>query len=64
MAAALIVWAVATGEALTPDIVLYPAAYVAFGAVGALIVSRDGANRIGRLALATGGVGVVRGPVR
>ena len=57
MAAALLVWAVATGEALTPDIVLYPAAYVAFGAVGALIVSRDGANRIGRLALATGALG-------
>ncbi len=57
MAAALVVWAVATGEALTPDIVLYPAAYVAFGAVGALIVSRDGANRIGRLALATGALG-------
>ncbi len=57
MVAALVVWAVATGEALTPDIVLYPAAYVAFGAVGALIVSRDAANRIGRLALATGALG-------
>ena len=57
MVAALVVWAVATGEAITPDIVLYPAAYVAFGAVGALIVSRDAANRIGRLALATGALG-------
>ena len=57
MFAALVVWAVATGEALTPDIVLYPAAYVAFGAVGALIVSRHPANRIGRLALATGALG-------
>ncbi|HTE65520.1 MAG TPA: hypothetical protein VK736_04590 [Candidatus Binatia bacterium] len=57
MVAALVVWAAATGEPLTPDIVLYPAAYVAFGAVGALIVSRDAANRIGRLALATGAMG-------
>ena len=57
MFAALVVWAVATGEPVTPDIVLYPAAYVAFGTVGALIVSRHPANRIGRLALATGALG-------
>lgn len=57
MVAALVVWAVATGEPLTPDIVLYPVAYVTFGAVGALIVSRHPANRIGRLALATGALG-------
>src|SRR5687767_4204946 len=59
MVAALLVWAVATGEPLTPDIVLYPAAYVAFGAVGALIVSRHPANPIGRLALLTGASGSV-----
>ncbi|MGZ8438968.1 MAG: hypothetical protein ACXWXR_10585 [Candidatus Limnocylindrales bacterium] len=59
MVAALLVWALATGEPLTPDIVLYPAAYVAFGAVGALIVSRHPANLIGRLALLTGVSGSV-----
>jgi len=32
MIAALVVWAVATGEPLTSDIVLYPVAYLAFGA--------------------------------
>ena len=57
MIAALVVWAVATREAVTPDIVFYPAAYLAFGAVGALIVSRHPANRIGRLALLTGASG-------
>lgn len=57
MVSALFVWAVATGEALTPEIVLYPAAYVAFGAVGALIVSRHPLNVIGRLALLTGASG-------
>jgi hypothetical protein len=57
MVAALIVWAVATSEPLTADIVLYPAAYIAFGAVGALIVSRNPSNRIGRLALLTGAAG-------
>ncbi len=57
MVAALVVWAVATGEPLTSDIVLYPVAYVAFGAVGALIVSRHATNRIGWLALATGALG-------
>lgn len=59
MVAALIVWAVATGASVTPDIVFYPAAYVAFGGVGAVIVSRLPANRIGRLALATGALGSV-----
>ena len=57
MIAALVVWAVATGEPLTSDIVLYPMAYLAFGAVGALIVSRHATNRIGWLALATGALG-------
>jgi hypothetical protein len=59
MVVALIVWAVATGEPLTADIVLYPAAYVAFGAVGALIVSRQPSNRIGRLAILTGAAGSI-----
>ena len=49
MVAALIVWAVATGEPVAADIVLYPAAYVAFGAVGALIVSRHPSTGSGGL---------------
>lgn len=57
MIAGLIVWAVVTDEPLTSDIVLYPVAYVAFAAVGALIVSRHATNRIGWLALATGALG-------
>lgn len=57
MLVALVVLAVASAEPFTPDIALYPAAYVAFGAVGAVIVSRDAANRIGLLALATGALG-------
>ncbi len=61
MVAALVVWAAATGESLTPDIVLYPAAYIAFGAVGALIASRHPTNRIGRLALVTGAIGAFVG---
>lgn len=59
MIAGLIVWAVASGEPLTSDIVLYPVAYIAFGAVGALIVSRHATNRIGWLALATGALGSI-----
>ena len=59
MVAALLMWAVGTDEPFTPDIVLYPAAYLAFGAVGALIVSRHPTNLIGRLALLTGATGSV-----
>lgn len=48
MVAALVVWAGGTGEPLTADIVLYPLAYLAFGGVGALIVTRHTANRRSR----------------
>ncbi len=57
MIAALVLWAIGVQEPLTPDIVLFPAAYLAFGAVGALIVGRQPGNVIGRLALVTGVVG-------
>ena len=57
MVAALVVWGVASAEPFTSDIVLYPLVYVAFGGVGALIVSRHATNRIGWLGLATGAMG-------
>ena len=61
MLSALVVWAVGVDEPLTPDIVLFPAAYIAFGAVGAVILSRDPDNTIGRLGLLTGAVGSFTG---
>ena len=51
---ALALWAVSGEQPLTADILLFPLAYLTFGAVGALIVSRQPANRIGRLALLVG----------
>src|SRR5687768_17691003 len=61
MAAALALLILASGEPFTPDLVLFPMAYLAFGAVGALIVGRQPANRIGRLALLTGALGAIAG---
>jgi hypothetical protein len=54
MVGALILWVAGVEQAFTPDIALFPAAFLAFGIVGALIVSRQPGNRIGALALATG----------
>ncbi len=59
--AALFVRANGTGESVTVDNVLYAAGYLAFGAVGALIGSRQPRNRIGRLALLTSASGSVAG---
>jgi hypothetical protein len=59
--AALVISAAGAGESLTPDLLLYRAAYIAFGMVGALIVSRQPSNRIGVLALATGIAGAIVG---
>ena len=56
MALALVLWAVGVDDPFTPDIVLFPAAYLAFAAVGALILSSRPENVIGRLAM-TAGVG-------
>ena len=61
MIAALLVWAVDADERLTPDVVLYLVAYLAFAAVGALIVNRHPKNVIGLLALATGVAGSIVG---
>ena len=54
MIGALLLWAIGVDAPLTPDIVLFPAAFLAFGAVGALILSRDPSHRIGRLATLAG----------
>ena len=61
MIAALVLWAVRTRESLTADIILYPVAYLAFGAVGALVLSRQPSNRIGQLGLLTGAAGTFVG---
>jgi hypothetical protein len=61
MTGALLVWAVDANEPLTPDVVLYLVAYLAFAAVGALIVNRHPKNVIGLLALATGVAGSIVG---
>jgi hypothetical protein len=59
MSVALVLWAIGVDEPLTPDIFLFPAAFLAFGAVGALILSRDPSHRIGRLATLAGFGGAV-----
>jgi hypothetical protein len=61
MCVGVVVWAVATAEPFTPDVVLFPAAYLAFGGVGALILSRQPANLVGRLAMITGAAGAIFG---
>jgi hypothetical protein len=53
-AIALWLWVLSAAEPLTPDILLFPFAYLTFCVVGALIVSRQPANRIGGLALLVG----------
>jgi hypothetical protein len=54
MLAALGMWAALVDDPFTPDIALFPIAYLAFAAVGAVILSRHPSNRIGRLAMAVG----------
>lgn len=54
MVGALALWAVGVNEPLAPDIVLFPATFLAFGAVGAVILHRDRSNPIGRLATLNG----------
>ena len=61
MGGAMIILLVATDDPFTADVVLFPLAYLAFGAVGALIGSRQPANPIGRLALTTGVLGSIAG---
>ena len=61
MIAALVLWSVGVRESMTADIILYPAAYLAFGAVGALVISRQPSNRIGQLGLTTGAAGTLVG---
>ncbi len=57
MAAALAMWATGVREPFTPDLVLFPVAYLAFAGVGALVVARRPDNAIGRLSLAAGVAG-------
>jgi len=54
MALAVLLALVATGEPFTADLVLFPIAYLAFAAVGALVLVRQPKNVIGGLALAPG----------
>jgi hypothetical protein len=61
MALAVLLALFATGEPFTADLVLFPIAYLAFAAVGALVVVRQPRNVIGWLALATGALGTIAG---
>ena len=54
MAAAMLMWIVLVEEPFTPDIALFPLAYLAFAIVGATILSRRADNRIGWLAIGAG----------
>ncbi len=54
MGVALGLWALLVDDPFTPDIVLFPIAYLAFAAVGAMILGRRPSNRIGRLAMVAG----------
>jgi hypothetical protein len=54
MVAAVALWAALVDDPFTPDIALFPIAYLAFAAVGAVILGRHPSNRIGRLAMAVG----------
>ena len=59
MIAALVMWAVGVDEPFTPDIALYPVAYLCLAAVGALIPARQPGNRVGRRCLLAGVLGSV-----
>lgn len=61
MVAALGLWVVLVDEPFTLDIVLFPIAYLAFAAVGAVVLSRRPSNPIGLLAMAVGLGGSVVG---
>jgi hypothetical protein len=61
LAVALALLLGASSDPIAADIVLFPLAYLAFGAVGAVIVRRQPSNVIGRLALATGAFGAIAG---
>ena len=61
MALAVLLALFATGEPFTADLVLFPIAYLAFAAVGAVVVVRQPRNVIGWLALATGAMGTIAG---
>lgn len=54
MGVAIALWVLVVDEPFTPDIVLFPVAYLAFATVGAMILGRRPSNRIGRLAMAAG----------
>lgn len=54
MVLGLVLWAIGVDAPFTPDIALFPLAYLAFAAVGALIVAARPEHPIGRLSLAAG----------
>ena len=54
MGLALVLWVLVVDDPFTPDIILFPVAYLAFAAVGAMILSRHPSHRIGWLAMAAG----------
>lgn len=59
MVAALVMWAVGVDDPFTPDIALYPVAYLCLAAVGALVLARQPGNLVGRLCLLAGMLGSV-----
>ena len=63
MAAAAVLWLLGVEEPFTPDVAVDLVAYVAFAAVGALILGQQPANRIGQLCLLTGHLGAAVAPI-
>ncbi|MEO7396815.1 MAG: hypothetical protein ABIW50_09415 [Candidatus Limnocylindria bacterium] len=59
MLAAMVTWAVGVDEPFTPDIALYPVVYLCLAVVGALIVTRQPGNVVGRLCLLAGLLGSI-----
>lgn len=59
MAAALALWVVGVDEPFTPDIALYPVAYLGLAVVGALILIRQPGILVGRLCLLGGMLGSI-----
>ena len=59
MVAAVVIWAVGVDDPFTPDIALYPVAYLCLAAVGTLILAHQPGNRVGRLCLLAGILGAI-----
>lgn len=57
MSAAIALWVVGVDAPFTADIALYPIAYLCFALVGAMILTRQPGNVVGRLCLLAGTIG-------